>query len=551
MIFIAKIRADLYLNKSCSSICAGEVILLTVEFFPLGFIGCAAFYLFACPPCGDTCAIVFPSGICKHVINKSIGVTINCIFVVSSALIIEVINVTVNCLPACLNFAINIIEYFLAVFTSIDTIRSNSERVSCSGNDSTPINYRTATIMGITLCSEIFNRTTSASNTEYTIFISAFCACRSFALCSTGSAYMEAPLALSVSVRVITIHFCLKYSFICRESNGCTINISNKTRFGTNHKSVISCTIGIPHSMRSKDIIPILHRGIVRNVIFTYTAIICPAIRHPDTNRKLSKESSIRYFGSCASKGNNRIIMAVDIIFRFKSISNFHAFQFPFIDIVKINGRSNGLDRRNIISNKIEPIYRACRQQSRGSRNFQTNTALLCIYSNLTNDITNVALNISDFNNDCMNTIVQVQVGNDNCTACGYRNVVCYQYAVNVNLCGITIQACSVGFFGVFVSLCFECDCINLDYLTGNFSIAQSFVRNVHVCEIRIFTVDCCIGIVNRDIVDEVCDVLIVVVATCTSCIVAVNLDIIKRSIVFKNFPAEIVPAAIFDSVSG
>ena len=215
--------------------------------------------------------------------------------------------------------------------------------------------------MCIAFSTEIFNGTACTSCTEYTICISGFSTCRSLALCFAGSTDMEAPFVLSVSVSIVTVHFCLKHSFVCREGFGCAISIGNDTCFSTNNQTVISGTVRIPHGVGGKNIIFVLFSRIVGDIVLTNTAVIHPTLCHPDANGKLSKNSSISNFCTCAGKCNYCIVMIVDIIFSLKTVCNLHTFEFPIVDIVKINGGGYGIYVCKVISNQVKPVNRACR----------------------------------------------------------------------------------------------------------------------------------------------------------------------------------------------
>ncbi len=165
-----------------------------------------------------------------------------------------------------------------------------------------PIDNRTTTAVGVAIgrnafnrvfagCvrsvvfAEIFNRTASTCNTEHSVLISALCTGGCLALSIAGSANVEAPLILSVRVSIIAIHFCLNHSFVCREGFCCAVGICYNTCFSANYQSVISCTVRPPHCVWSQNVILILFSRIIGNVILTDTAIIQPALCHPDTNR--------------------------------------------------------------------------------------------------------------------------------------------------------------------------------------------------------------------------------------------------------------------------
>ena len=413
-------------------------------------------------------------------------------------------------------------------------------------NESAPFKNRTAAVVGIAFMSEIFNSSACAANTEYAVFISGFSAGCSFALCSSGSADMEAPFVLSVCIGIITVHFGLDYSFVCRESCSSAVSISYNTCFCADYKSVISGTVGIPHSMGGKDIIFILFCRIVGNIVFADAAVVHPAFCHPDSDRKFCKNSGICNFFTGAGKGNYRIVMFIDIIFSLETGSNFHAFKFPIIDVVKIDSGGNGFYGFKVICNKIYPINGTGRNKTIGSRNFKTNIALIGVYGKFAYDGTNVALVIGNFHNDGVNTVVEVKSVNGDGSACGNCNRCAAENAVNINFDRVAVKAGCIGLAGIFISLRHKGYGVGVYGLAGNFNTVGIFINNGHAGEIGIFTVDNCIGIVNGNIIDIVGDILIIVVVYSCGCgIVAVNLDIFKSSVVIKNIPAEIIPAAV------
>ena len=234
--------------------------------------------------------------------------------------------------------------------------------MTCSGNHGTPVYNTATTVVSITLGADIFNRTARTCYTEYAVFISAFFTCSSLALSFAGSTDVEAPFTLSVRVGIVTVHFCLKHSFVCREGFGCAISIGYNTCFSANNQTVISGTVRIPHSVGCQDIILILHLRIVRNIGSTDTAVIHPALCHPDTNGNLSKDVGFSNFCTCAGKRNYCIVMIVDIIFSLKTVCNLHTFEFPIVDIVKIDGGGYGVYICKVISNQVKPVNRACRK---------------------------------------------------------------------------------------------------------------------------------------------------------------------------------------------
>ena len=378
---------------------------------------------------------------------------LNSAYIVSSMRVIPTVSNN-NTFYVGLAVGMNTAEQFTAVYTSKLSVSIHLILMTKCRNGSTPVDYGTAAIMIITLSSKIFNRTACASYTEYAIFISAFSTCRSLTLSLTGSTDMETPLSLSIHISIITVHFCLNNSFIRRESHNRTISIGNKTCLGRNYQSIISCTIGIPHCMRSQDIILILLLGIIGNIILTNSAVIHPALCHPDTYRQFSKNGRVRnLFTVYTRKRNNGIIMSIYIILSRKSVSNLHTLQFPIIYIIKINCSSNRINVCKIISNQAYPIEGACRQQTIISRNLKTNCALLAVHNKLTNDITYVTLIITDLHYDSMNAIVKVQIRNSNSSVKSHCNICTYLNAINVNLDRIAIQSGSISLSSIFISL--------------------------------------------------------------------------------------------------
>ena len=280
---------------------------------------------------------------------------IRCIFFIPSISNNHTINIS-------LTIGVNAVKEFLTIYTCKFSISINRIFMTQCRNNGTPINDRTTTIMCITLHSKIFDRTACATHTESASDVTWRCTSCIFILRFACCTNMEAPLILSVSVRVVTVHFRLNNSFICGECHCTAIGIYYKTSLSRNYHSIISCTIGIPHGMRSQDIIFILHFRIIGNVVLADTAIIQPALRRPNTNRKFSKDIGISNLRSSTSESDYRIIMAVNVIFSLKSVSHFHAFQLPRIYIIKINGSCNRIYICQVISNQAYPVNRTCRQ---------------------------------------------------------------------------------------------------------------------------------------------------------------------------------------------
>ena len=484
----------------------------------------------------------------NNLINNVCAGKLHTVYVVSGMICIPAVcnNNTVN---ISLAIGINTVEQFSAVYASKLAFCIDLIGMTQCGDGGTPFDNRAATVVGITLCFKIFNRSACATDTEYAVFISAFRTSRSFALCGSGGTDVEAPFALSVGIGVITVHFGLNDSLVCREGHRATVSKGNKTCFSAYNESVVSGTIGVPHSMRSQNVIFILFCGIIGNVIFTDTAVIHPTPCHPNTNGKLSKDSRVSNFRSGTSKGNNRIVMVVNIILCLEAIGNFHAFQFPRIDIVKIDRRGNGLNGRKVICDNIEPIDRAGRQQRYGrSRNFQANVALGCIYSNFANNVANITLIITDFHNDCMNAIIQIQIGNSNCSACRYSNICSAQYTVNIKLYRIAVQTGSIQLRSIFISLSHQRNFVRSNCLTGDFHTVGVLIGNGHAGKIGIFTVNGSVGVVNRKIVYIKSNVLIIVVISFTCGVMAVDLEIFKSFVIIQYFPTEIIPSAVFNT---
>ena len=215
--------------------------------------------------------------------------------------------------------------------------------------------------MSIAFSPEIFDRTTSASGAEGTTNIAGLGTSCSFILSFASGTDVEAPLILPVSVRVIAVHFSLNHGFVCREGDGATVNIGYNACLSSNSQSVVSGTIRIPHSVRSQNPILILHFRVIGNIVLSDTAVIHPTLCHPDANRQFGEDCCVNNFFTGTSKGDNCIIMVVDIVFSLETISNLHTLQFPIIDIVKINGNGHGINLCKIISNHIEPENRTCR----------------------------------------------------------------------------------------------------------------------------------------------------------------------------------------------
>ena len=360
----------------------------------------------------------------------------NTVYIVSSTVSVPTISKNYT-IYISLTISINTIEQLTTLARKLAfyyNILMTGSRDNC-----TPIYYRTTSIMSITFATNIFYRTTSASYTEYTIFISTFCTCRSLTLSNTGCADMEAPLTLSVCICIVTVHFCLKNCILCRESHCCSVNKCYKTSFSTNNKSIVSCTVGIPHSMRCQNIILILFCRIVRNIILTNTAVIKPTFCIPNANRKTCKYCCFFNFCAYACKCNYCIVMVVDIILSLEAVSNFHTLKFPSVDIVKIDSCCYRINRCKIISNDINPVDRTCGNKCRCRRNFYANCAFFCVYNKLTNNSSNIALIITDFHNDSMNTIVQIYIRCGYCTSYRHSNICITQYAINIQFYRITI----------------------------------------------------------------------------------------------------------------
>ena len=277
--------------------------------------------------------------------------------------IVAIIDPTVghnNAVLVCLTVSVDTSEQITAD-TLQDAVNEIIAVAGC-GNNSTPINHRTAAIVSITLSAKVLNRTACTTDTEYTTSVTGVGTGSSQILRITGGVNMEAPLALSVNIGVVAIHFGLNHSFIGREGHDAAIQEGHNTCFSTNYQSIVSSAVGVPHSMRSQNVVLVLLTGIIGNIILTDAAVIQPTLCSPNTNGQLSQDSGISNLIADAGKGDHCVIMDVYVVFSLEAISNFHAFQFPIVDIVKIDGGSHRLDFCQVISNEIHPVDRICGQ---------------------------------------------------------------------------------------------------------------------------------------------------------------------------------------------
>ena len=128
-----------------------------------------------------------------------------------------------------------------------------------------------------------------------------------------------------------------------------------------------------------------------------------------------------------------------------------------------------------------------------------------------------------------MNAIIQIQIGNRNCSGSRHCNFCIAQLAVHIQLYRITIQTGSIGLGSVLVSLSHQCNGVGHNGLTRNFHAVGILIGNGHAGEVGVLTVNGCIRIVDRKIVNVIRDILIVVVVALTCGVMAVDLDIIQE----------------------
>ena len=125
-------------------------------------------------------------------------------------------------------------------------------------NGSAPVDDGATTIVSVTLGTQVLHRAAGAADTEHTAGVAALGAGGSLILSLASSMDVETPLALFVCITVVPVHFGLNHSFVCGEGHGAAIDISDNAGFSANNQSVISGTIGIPHSMGSQNVVFIL-----------------------------------------------------------------------------------------------------------------------------------------------------------------------------------------------------------------------------------------------------------------------------------------------------
>ena len=150
-----------------------------------------------------------------------------------------------------------------------------------------------------------------------------------------------------------------------------------------------------------------------------------------------------------------------------------------------------------------------------------------------------------------MNTVIQIQVGNCNGSANRHSNIGSTQNTVYIQLCRITIQPCSIALGCIFVCLTHQCNGIGGYCLTVNRNTFCIFITNNHTGKVGILAVNSSIRIVYCNVVYIVSNILIIIVTSCTGCIMAVDLNIFEGRIVIQYIPAKIVPSAIINSSIG
>ena len=516
-----------------------DKVLLAVQSIPAGG------QLLTSPVTNQTGAVADQSRSSQSIVGKDVSDAVDFDSAVNSlAVLSTVVNVAVGLNPADLNLAVNIVVGAVAVSAGVQTINGSVEGVAGSRNHSAPVDHRAATCVSVTLSTQILNRATSTANTEGTVLITGLGAGGSLALSSAGSADVEAPLTLLVGIGVVTVHFCLNDSLICGEGHGAAIGIGNNTGLSADDQTIISGAIGVPHGVGSQDPVLILLGRVIGNVILTDTAVIHPALCHPNADGQLCQNVGIDNFRTGAGKGNDRIVVAVYIVLSSEAISDFHAFQFPIINIIQVNGSGNGINACQVISNQVHPVQRTGGQQTGSSGNLQTDSTLLSLDNDLTSDVAGVALQVADLHDDGVNAIVQVQLRHGNHAAGGNGNILVQQHAVNINLHRIEIQTGSIQLGGVLISLCLQGDGVGVKGLTVQLSSLIE-LTGTQAGEVGILTVDGCIRIVNGDIVNVEGDLLIVVVVALAGGVVAVDLQIFEGRVGIQNLPAEIEPAAV------
>ena len=453
-----------------------------------------------------------------------------------------------NAVNIGLTIGVYTVEQLAAAFTGQHVVNKHIVVAGCR-NSSAPLNYGTASIVGVTFVSEVLNRTAGTTNTEHTTGIAGGGAGSSQILSLAGGMNMEAPLVLSVCVCVIAIHFGLNHSFICREGDGATIHVGHDASFSANDQTVVSGAVGIPHGVGGQDVVLILLGGIIGDVVLANTAVIKPALCSPNTDRQLSQDGGIGNLGASAGKGDHGVIVFVDVILGLETVSDFHAFQFPIIDIVKIDGGSHGINRCQIVGDQVEPVNGIGRQHLVRGGNLQTDCALFCIDDQLADDVADIALVVADLHNQSMDTVIQVQIGNSDGAVDSNCNVCIVQLTIDIQLDGVAVQTGGIGLGRILIGLCHQIDGVLCDGLTGNFVAFTIFIGNFHAGEVGILTIDGGIRIVNSDVINIIGDILIIVVIAFACGVMAVDLNIVQILISIQNFPAEVVPAAIVDTI--
>ena len=150
-----------------------------------------------------------------------------------------------------------------------------------------------------------------------------------------------------------------------------------------------------------------------------------------------------------------------------------------------------------------------------------------------------------------MNTVIQIQVGNCDSSVDSCENRRCALYAVNIQFYRITIQTSSIGLCCVLVCLCHQIDGISGNCLTVNLYAIRIIISNCHTGEVGVLAVNSSIRIVNCNVVYIVSNILIIIVTSCTGCIMAVDLNIFESRIGIQYVPAKIVPSTIINSSIG
>ena len=150
-----------------------------------------------------------------------------------------------------------------------------------------------------------------------------------------------------------------------------------------------------------------------------------------------------------------------------------------------------------------------------------------------------------------MNAIIQIQIRNVDQSTCRNDDICRAQHTVNIQLHRTVIQAGSIELGSVLISLRLQGDGVGSDRLTGNLLAFIIVTDDTHTCEIGVFAVNGCIRIINRDVIYIVGNILIIVVASLASGVMAVDLEIFKGFIGIQHGPAEIEPSAIFNTGVG